>query len=54
MRYLLDVVPNHIGSSHPWFQAAQADASALEAGFFTFARHPDQYATWLGVQSLPS
>src|SRR6266850_2426618 len=53
MRYLLDVVPNHIGSSHPWFQAAQADASALEAGFFTFARHPDQYATWLGVQSLP-
>src|SRR6267378_2520995 len=50
MRYLLDVVPNHVGSSHPWFQAAQADASALEAGFFTFARHPDQYATWLGVQ----
>ena len=53
MRYLLDVVPNHVGSSHPWFQAAQADASAPEAGFFTFARHPDQYATWLGVQSLP-
>jgi alpha-glucosidase len=53
MRYLLDVVPNHIGSSHPWFQAAQADASAPEAGFFSFARHPDQYATWLGVQSLP-
>jgi len=53
MRYLLDLVPNHIGSSHPWFRAAQADSSALEAGFFTFARHPDQYATWLGVQSLP-
>src|SRR6267143_1185087 len=53
MRYLLDVVPNHIGSSHPWFQAAQADAAAPEAGFFTFTRHPDQYATWLGVQSLP-
>lgn len=53
MRYLLDVVPNHIGSSHPWFQAAQADASAPEAGFFTFTRHPDEYATWLGVRSLP-
>jgi len=53
MRYLLDLVPNHIGSSHPWFRAAQAASSAPEAGFFTFARHPDQYATWLGVQSLP-
>jgi len=52
MRYLLDVVPNHVGSSHPWFQAAQADASALEAGFFTFARHPDQYAP--GWASSPS
>jgi alpha-glucosidase len=53
MRYLLDLVPNHTGALHPWFEAAQADASAPEAGFFTFAQHPHEYATWLGVSSLP-
>lgn len=53
MRYLLDLVPNHSGWAHPWFRAAQADAGAPEASFFTFARHPDEYATWNGVWSLP-
>ncbi len=53
MRYMLDIVPNHCGYAHPWFQAAQADADAPEAEFFTFSKHPDEYATWLGVWSLP-
>jgi alpha-glucosidase len=53
MRYMLDIVPNHCGFSHPWFQKAQADRTALEAEFFTFSKHPNQYATWLGVWSLP-
>lgn len=53
MHYLLDIVPNHAGYWHPWFQQAQADPDSLEAGFFTFQRHPDQYSSWLGVWSLP-
>ena len=36
MRYILDIVPNHCGYLHPWFQAAQADPSASTADFFTF------------------
>ncbi|HOU40422.1 MAG TPA: alpha-amylase family glycosyl hydrolase [Promineifilum sp.] len=53
MRYLLDIVPNHCGYWHPWFQAARADSAAPEAEFFTFRHHPDDYATWLGVWTLP-
>ncbi|MCB8918242.1 MAG: glycoside hydrolase family 13 protein [Ardenticatenaceae bacterium] len=53
MRYILDVVPNHCGYWHPWFQAARADASVPEAEFFTFINHPDAYASWLGVWVLP-
>lgn len=53
MRYLLDIVPNHCGYWHPWFQTALADAAAAEAEFFTFRQHPDEYASWLGVWSLP-
>lgn len=53
MRYILDIVPNHSGYMHPWFQAARQDASAPEAEFYTFNQHPDDYATWLGVWALP-
>ncbi|MCW5847902.1 MAG: maltodextrin glucosidase [Anaerolineae bacterium] len=53
MRYILDIVPNHCGYWHPWFQRALADPTAVEAEFFTFRRHPDDYATWLGVWTLP-
>ncbi|HSN77945.1 MAG TPA: alpha-amylase family glycosyl hydrolase, partial [Anaerolineae bacterium] len=53
MRYLLDIVPNHCGYWHPWFTAARADASAPEAAFFTFTEHPEKYAAWLGVWTLP-
>ncbi len=53
MRYMLDIVPNHCGFMHPWFQRARQDPASPEAEFFTFTRHPDQYASWLGVWSLP-
>ncbi|MCP4419231.1 MAG: maltodextrin glucosidase [Chloroflexi bacterium] len=53
MRYLLDIVPNHCGYWHPWFQTAQADANAPEADFFTFNTHPNDYHSWLGVWTLP-
>ncbi len=53
MRLMLDIVPNHCGVRHPWFQAALQDPTAPTAEFFTFQRHPDQYESWLGVRSLP-
>ena len=52
MRYILDIVPNHCGVLHPWFQAALADPEAPTAEYFTFHKHPDEYETWLGVRSL--
>jgi len=52
MRYILDIVPNHCGILHPWFQAALADPSAPTAEYFTFRKHPDDYDTWLGVRTL--
>lgn len=53
MQLMLDIVPNHCGATHPWFLAAQADATAPEAEFFTFREHPHSYESWLGVASLP-
>ena len=53
MRYLLDIVPNHCGYWHPWFLDAREDAHAETAEFFTFTNHPEEYASWLGVWTLP-
>jgi alpha-glucosidase len=53
MRYVLDIVPNHAGYWHPWFQAARDDPAAPTADYFTFHQHPDAYESWLGVWSLP-
>jgi len=52
MHYILDIVPNHCGILHPWFQAALADLAAPTADYFTFRKHPDDYETWLGVRTL--
>jgi alpha-glucosidase len=52
MRYILDIVPNHCGVMHPWFQAAMKDKTAPTAEFFTFGKRPGEYSTWLGVRSL--
>jgi alpha-glucosidase len=52
MRYILDIVPNHCGILHPWFQAALADPDGPTADYFTFHKHPQEYETWLGVRSL--
>jgi alpha-glucosidase len=53
LRLMLDIVPNHCGVRHPWFQAAVQNPFAPTADFFTFQHHPDQYESWLGVRSLP-
>jgi alpha-glucosidase len=53
MRLMLDIVPNHSGSSNPWFLDAQADAAAETADFYIFYRHPVTYEEFMGVHSLP-
>ena len=53
MRLMGDLTTNHCGDGHDWFQRARADASAPEAGYFTFTRHPDDYVCWFGHPSLP-
>ena len=53
MQFIIDVVPNHCGVMHPWFQSALENPNAPSAEFFTFNQHPDEYETWLGVRSLP-
>lgn len=53
MRCILDIVPNHCGFMHPWFQKAQHDPESIEAEFFTFQHHPDEYTSWVGVWTLP-
>ncbi len=53
IKLLLDIVPNHCSSYHPWFLAAQADPHIPTADFFTFGKSREEYESWLGVRSLP-
>lgn len=53
MRLILDLTTNHTGVTHDWFRAAVADAGSTEARFYSFEHHPDVYACWLDVPSLP-
>lgn len=52
MRLMLDIVPNHCGANHPWFQAALADPHSDQSDHFIFTAHPE-YVSWLGVHTLP-
>ncbi|NNF55721.1 MAG: glycoside hydrolase family 13 protein [Acidimicrobiales bacterium] len=53
IRVMTDLTLNHTGDQHEWFTAAQADANSVEAGWYHFVNHPDQYESWLNVPSLP-
>ncbi|HUN22809.1 MAG TPA: alpha-amylase family glycosyl hydrolase [Anaerolineales bacterium] len=53
MRVILDIVPNHCGYLHPWFQSAQVQPDDPFSEFFSFRQHPHDYESWLGVRSLP-
>ena len=53
MRYILDMVPNHCGYYHSWFQKALADKDAPEVQYFIFHHHPEDYEGWQGVKMLP-
>jgi alpha-glucosidase len=53
IKLMIDLTLNHTGDAHEWFRAAQADADCVEAGFYYFTEHPDDYECWLGIRSLP-
>jgi len=53
MRLMLDIVLNHCGATHPWFIDAQTNPNSETAEFFTFYSRPNNYASWLGISSLP-
>ena len=53
IRFILDIVPNHCGIMHPWFQETIKKPQAPKAEYFTFRSHPDDYECWLGVKGLP-
>ncbi len=53
MKLMLDIVLNHCGYTHHWFTAAQADAHAPTADYFSWTAHPNEYESWLGHRSLP-
>jgi alpha-glucosidase len=36
IRMIVDIVPNHLSSEHPWFKAALADPTAPERDYFWF------------------
>lgn len=53
MRYVLDIVPNHSGFMHPWFQSALQDKKGEERGFFYFAENEQDYTSWMGFGHMP-
>lgn len=53
MRLVLDLTTNHTGVTHDWFRRAITDADSPEAGFYSFNHYPDQYVSWMNVESMP-
>ena len=61
IRIILDGVFNHTGIACSWFnkcayyptQGAYQSTESLYFDFYTFSRHPHQYATWCGINTLP-
>jgi len=54
MHLVGDLTPNHSDDTHDWFRAAQADPDSIEAGFYRFRHHPDDYWSWPGEPTLPT
>lgn len=52
MHLIGDLTANHTGVTHEWFRKAQADPQSVERGFYFFDPEGN-YATWLGVPTLP-
>jgi alpha-glucosidase len=53
MRMIGDLTTNHSGATHEWFTRAQASSASVEADFYYFRNHPDEYESFFDVPSLP-
>jgi len=53
MRYLLDIVPNHCGFMHPWFQSALNDSTSELREYFYFAEDKQDYTSWMNFGHMP-
>lgn len=53
MRYVLDIVPNHCGFLHPWFQSALKDEKSKERDYFYFGDTQEDYVSWMGFGHMP-
>lgn len=53
MRYVLDIVPNHCGFMHPWFQSALQDSESETRDFFYFGENKQDYTSWMGFGHMP-
>jgi alpha-glucosidase len=52
IRVVGDLTTNHTGAHHDWFEAARADPTSDERGFYRFG-DDDSYVSWLDIASLP-
>ena len=52
MRLIGDITTNHTGAGHDWFTTARAEPDAATREFY-FIGPRGEYASWLGVRSLP-
>ena len=53
MRVVLDIVPNHCGYRHPWFQSALQNAESDKRGYFYFKGDSSEYVSWMGFGHMP-
>ncbi|WP_033343510.1 glycoside hydrolase family 13 protein [Catenuloplanes japonicus] len=48
IKIIIDIVPNHVSSAHPWFQAALASPDAPERELFWFRTSKERPTDWEG------
>lgn len=53
MKLLMDFVPNHMSSQHPYFVEAQKRSDSPYRKWFTFKKWPDDYLCFLQFKDLP-
>lgn len=53
IKILLDFVPNHVSSQHPYFLEAQRDQKSPYADWFYFTAWPNEYTCFLQYRELP-
>ncbi|MDP9798285.1 alpha-glucosidase [Catenuloplanes nepalensis] len=54
LKIIIDIVPNHVSSAHPWFQAALASPDAPERELFWFRSGADRPTDWEGEFGGPT